>query len=108
MKEVGRHSSLGHDDKLGPLTLLGLDQGAAPEEIRAAYLQLIYEHPPDKDPQAFERIRDAYDLLCDPIRRVDRMMSTVDPERPLVDLLGDENPRCHVGPDPWLKAIEGH
>lgn len=107
MNEHRSHSDLDRDDDLESLTLLGLDHGAGLEEMRAAYLQRIHEHPPDKDPEAFEQIRDAYDLLRDPVRRITRMLSTVDPERPLVDLLGDETPRCHVGPDRWLAAIEG-
>ena len=97
----------GRGEEFDPLAVLGLDHDAGAEEIRAAYLRLIREHPPDKEPDAFERIRDAHDLLCDPMERVDRLMVLVDPTRPLEDLIGERRARLFTGPDPWLAAMGG-
>ena len=46
-----------------PGEILGVSLEAGDEEVRAAYLRKVKEHPPDRSPREFERIRDAYDLL---------------------------------------------
>lgn len=97
----------GPGEEVGPLAVLGLDHGAGAEEIRAAYLRLIREYPPDREPEAFERIRDAHDLLCDPVQRAERLMLLVDPTQPLEDLLGKRRARLFAGPEPWLAAMGG-
>ena len=48
-----------------PYTVLEIHRNASPEEVKKAYFSLIREHPPEKDPQAFKRIRLAYDSLRD-------------------------------------------
>ena len=85
-------------------SILGVANEAGDIEIRAAYLRKIKDHPPDRRPAEFERIRDAYDLLRDPRRRA-QWIFAVDPSRSLVSWL-DEQPlrRNFVGPEPWLQA----
>jgi hypothetical protein len=34
--------------------------------IKRAYRRAVAEHPPDRDPEAFRQIREAYELLCAP------------------------------------------
>jgi curved DNA-binding protein CbpA len=93
----------GEDD---PLEILGLAPGAGDEEIRAAYLRGVRAHPPDRDPQQFERIRDAYAMLQDPRQRALRRLLAVDPRLPLPALLeGRPEPRRFVGPGPWIAAL---
>ena len=46
---------------MDPREVLGVNQDAGEEEIRAAYVRKVKEHPPDRTPEEFERIRDAYD-----------------------------------------------
>ena len=61
---------------MDPRKCLALGQDAGEEEIRAAYVRKVKEHPPDRSPEEFERIRDAYDSLRDPRRRMrDRLLS---------------------------------
>jgi curved DNA-binding protein CbpA len=36
--------------------------------IKRAYRRAVAEHPPDRDPEAFRRAREAYELLRDPCR----------------------------------------
>jgi curved DNA-binding protein CbpA len=100
-----RQSTLGpHDD---PREILGLVPNATDEEIRAAYLKKVKEHPPERSPAAFERIRDAYDLLRDPRRRALHLLLSTDPWAPLVSLLPDNAPeRRFVGPAPWLAVLK--
>jgi DnaJ-domain-containing protein 1 len=92
--------------KDGPHEILGLSPAASAEEIRAAYLKSIKEHPPDRDPAAFERIRDAYDTLRDPYRLTELMLLADSVEEPLVAWLERQTPeRNFVGPEPWLEAM---
>ena len=70
-----------------PYEILGLGPDAGDRELRQAYLSKVKEHPPDRSPEEFERIRDAYELLKDPVMRVRRMLKSTDPFAPLVDHL---------------------
>ena len=87
-------------------SVLHLDADADEAEVRAAYLEQIKAHPPDTDPEAFEQIRDAYELMSDPQRRVRHLLFSADPNAPLVNLLEDgDYGRRFVGPKPWLEAL---
>src|SRR3989339_400545 len=50
--------------------VLGLSPGATGEEVRRRYLELVKEHPPGRDPEAFQRIASAYEALRDDRVRV--------------------------------------
>lgn len=91
--------------KVNPETILGVTPDAGDEEIRAAYLRKVAEFPPDRSPEEFERVRDAYETLRDPRRRTRRILDA-DPQAPFASLLeGLPAQRRHVGPEPWLAAI---
>ena len=60
-----------------PFEILGLAPGAASDEIRQRYLELVREFPPDRAPEKFAAIRAAYDDLRDPIRQLARQMFTL-------------------------------
>jgi len=84
--------------------LLGVALGATDDEIRAAYLRGIRENPPDRAPEAFERVRDAYEALRNGGRLVG--LFAADPAAPLVTLVDEEPPQCcFLGPEPWLAAL---
>ena len=93
-----------HDD---PSEILGLSIDASLEQIRAAYLQKVREHPPERFPVEFEKIRDAYEILKDPRKRILTMFAKADPSAPLVSLLaGETAKRRFVGPEIWLAAMK--
>jgi curved DNA-binding protein CbpA len=46
-----------------PYKALGVARTATEAEIKQAYFNLVREHPPERDPQGFKRIRAAYDQL---------------------------------------------
>lgn len=51
---------------------LGVNKGAAPEEIKRAYRKLAQEHHPDKgggDDKRFREVNEAYQVLSDPEKR---------------------------------------
>ncbi len=86
--------------------VLELSPAASSEEVRAAYLRFVRAHPPDRDPDAFERVRDAYETLRNPERRAALLLLADDPTAPLVSLLDEERERrLFIGPDPWLAAM---
>jgi len=43
--------------------LLDVDVDAEPRALRRAYRRAVRNHPPDRDPEGFARIRAAYELL---------------------------------------------
>lgn len=73
----------------GPYALLGLMPGSTTEEIKKAYYELSLQWHPDKDKSSpaavatarFQRLKEAYELLRDPVRRaaLDRAIVTAPP-----------------------------
>jgi hypothetical protein len=62
---------------------LGLDAAESdPAAVKRAYRRAVGEHPPDADPDAFRRIRDAYELLRDPWARARELLQTPMPLAP--------------------------
>jgi curved DNA-binding protein CbpA len=101
---VARRDFLPFDED--PRALLGVGPDASDEDIRQAYLRKVRAHPPERDPETFEKIRDAYELLRDPRRRAALILLAPDPEGPLTDLLGKAGRGpTFVGPQPWLDVI---
>ena len=42
---------------------LGLEPGASEKEIKRAYFKLVRQFSPEKDPEKFRQIREAYESL---------------------------------------------
>jgi curved DNA-binding protein CbpA len=90
------------------LEILGVELNATEEQIRAAYLAKVKEHPPDRSPDEFERIRDAYDALRDPRRRIADILSSPRPIPRFSEMFAALEPdRRFVGPNPWLEVLRG-
>lgn len=53
-----------------------------PAVIKQAYRRAVTAHPPDLDPDAFRRVRDAYELLRDPWARAQDMLYSPLPQVP--------------------------
>ena len=89
-----------------PYRILDVRSWADDAQIRAAYLRKVKEHPPDRSPEQFERIRDAYALLRDPARRVRWQLFSIDPSASFSDLLAAlPAERRRIGPGPWLAYL---
>lgn len=56
---------------MDPYRVLGVSRGASADEIRQAYFTMVRQHPPERDPDAFKRIRDAYERLKSLEKRVE-------------------------------------
>jgi len=90
-----------------PEAILGVAANAGDEEIRAAYLRKVREFPPDRAPDDFERVRDAYEVLRNPRKRLQRMLLAADPTAPFTALLDEQKvERRFVGPQPWLQFLK--
>ncbi len=50
---------------------LGVSRTATPEEIKRAYQTLLRQYPPERAPEEFKRIREAYETLANPKTRAE-------------------------------------
>jgi curved DNA-binding protein CbpA len=67
-----------------PYQVMELASTATEDDIRRAYFKLVREHPPERDPDQFRRIRAAYEILRDPTRRAEwDLFIAVQPPAPL-------------------------
>jgi curved DNA-binding protein CbpA len=66
-----------------PLQVLGLTANADTETIRQRYLQLVREFPPEREPDRFREIRNAYEVVLDPVRRMKWKLFKLKPEESL-------------------------
>ncbi len=89
-----------------PFAVLGVDETANDETIREAYIAAIRTSPPDRDPEGFRRVRDAYEHLRDPERRLALRLFGPAPLSDLMALV-DAFPqeRRHIGPELWLNIL---
>ena len=89
---------------------LGLNPGSSPEEVKKAYFRMVRKHSPEKDPEQFQKIREAYEALKDgpPVERKDYPL----PENPAALYYLNEGIKRYRGGDyenaarQYLKALE--
>ena len=58
-------------DQADPYQTLEIAREATQAEIRAAYFGLVRAHPPERDPEGFKRVREAYEQLRSPRKRAE-------------------------------------
>ena len=89
-----------------PFAVLRLDETANDEMIREAYIVALRISPPDRDPEGFRRIRDAYEQLRDPERRLALRLFGPAPLTDLTALVETfPEERRYVGPELWLNIL---
>jgi preprotein translocase subunit Sec63 len=57
-----------------PFSVLGVSETADDAEIRARYLALVRDFPPERDPERFQQYRAAYDALSNERARLEAML----------------------------------
>lgn len=62
-------------------SVLGLQEGATPTEVKKAYFSLIRKFSPETDPEGFQRIREAYEQLKDGGSAEERPKFTIPKEK---------------------------
>ncbi len=55
---------------LEPLSVLGLTEPTTDEQVKKAYLTLIRQYSPERDPERFQQIRSAYEAASTEKRRL--------------------------------------
>lgn len=76
-----------------PYAALGLPHDADETEIRRRYLELVRQHPPEREPQKAAEIRAAYDALRDPIVRLESQLFDVQADFTFDQLIEQHKPR---------------
>jgi len=49
--------------------VLGISEDASQSDIKAAFGRQVREHPPEQDPEGYKLVREAYDVLSNPVSR---------------------------------------
>ncbi len=94
-----------------PYVVLGIEQSVDDEAIRAAYLARLKLYPPDRAPEEFERVREAYEQLRDRRQRARLMIFSAGRDQSLTSVLpatigGAGRPR-YAGSGAWLAVLQG-
>lgn len=90
---------------LDPFAVLELDRTATPDAIKRAYFALVRANPPERNPEAFKRIRAAYEALRDPEKRLEAEMQLIQPWPAPSRSRRAPKPELQVGPDMALLAL---
>jgi len=77
---------------MNPFETLGLSQDADEHQVRARYLELVKQFPPEHNPDRFREIQSAFESARDPLTLAKAMLVPPD----------DENPPT------WQDAIDAH
>lgn len=72
-----------------PEETLGLNANADEAAIRKRYLELVRQYPPERDPERFTEIRNAYDQLRDPLKTLEAQIFKPGRGEELADILND-------------------
>ncbi len=57
-----------------PFKILGVPQNASEAELRARYLELVKQFPPDREPDTFREIQTAFEAAKDPLVPAQKML----------------------------------
>ena len=78
-KAPARQANLNSAD---PYAVLGLERRAAPSEVKRAYFELVRQYSPETNPEAFKRIRSAYEKLNNPEKKTETDLFLFQPPPP--------------------------
>jgi hypothetical protein len=65
-----------------PFAILGVGPGAGEEEVRARYLELVKQYPPEREPEKFRQVRAAFEAAKDPLTVARRLLRVPSDETP--------------------------
>jgi preprotein translocase subunit Sec63 len=83
-----------------PYEVLGLEHSADTEAIRRRYLELVRRHSPEREPERFAAIRQAYDELRDPIVSLEKRLFSLETSYTFESLLEEVKPDLRATPIP--------
>lgn len=79
-----------------PYDILEVDFGDSDQVIRERYLEAVRRFPPERSPQEFKRVREAYELIRDEENRLKFMLFDPQQGESIEELLVEE--RCRSTP----------
>ncbi|MBI4865162.1 MAG: DnaJ domain-containing protein [Candidatus Riflebacteria bacterium] len=62
-----------------PFRILGVSRTAGTDAIESAYRAMVRRFPPQREPERFKEVREAYERLSDPAARAEALLFTLDP-----------------------------
>jgi curved DNA-binding protein CbpA len=65
-----------------PFTILGVSPDAGEAEVRARYLELVKQYPPERDPEKFQEVRKAFEVAKDPLSIALKLIEPPEDEAP--------------------------
>ena len=92
-----------------PHEVLGLDSGADSAAVRRRYLELVRQFPPDREPERFAAVRNAYDQLRDPRARMQKRLFEIAPRESLEEIsaeIGERYRGARIPVDALLSLAE--
>jgi len=93
-----------------PYSVLGVSPDADEATLRRRYLELVRLNPPEKCPREFAEIRQAYEDLRDPAKRLQRQLFRARGSESLDDVIADLRSRVQAARIPTealLSLAEG-
>ena len=79
-----------------PHVILGVSPDVDEAALRQRYLELVRRNPPEKCPREFAEIREAYELLRDPVRRLEQQLFQLRGRESLNDVIADLRARVQT------------
>lgn len=70
-----------------PYDVLGIPRDADEGAIRARYLELVKQYPPDREPERFREIRAAFEAMSDPFHVARELIAPPDDDLPEWDAM---------------------
>ena len=79
-----------------PHSILDVPPDVDEAALRRRYLELVRRNPPEKCPRQFAEIREAYEQLRDPVRRLERQLFEIHSSESLDDVIADLRSRVQA------------
>ena len=79
-----------------PYSILDVSPDVDEAALRRRYLELVRLNPPEKCPQQFAEIREAYEQLRDPTRQLERQLFQASDSESLDDVIADLRSRVQA------------
>jgi len=79
-----------------PHSILKVSPDVDEVALRRRYLELVRRNPPEKCPRQFAEIREAYEQLRDPTRRLEKQLFQIRGSESLDDIIADLRSRAQA------------
>ena len=76
-----------------PYEILGMSRGSSESDIRRRYLELVRQYPPDRAPERFTEIHQAYEKLRDPVARLESTLFDLETSDTITGIMADVRQR---------------